>query len=215
MQRELSSPVRAISDEMTPMAESRETDAALISKSLDDAEAFALLYDRHAAAIHRFVARRLGEHAADDLVAETFLAAFRRRHLYQLDRLDARPWLYGIVTRLIGRHRRAEVRMWRAIARSGIDPGTADELGRAENRLAARSHRRSLAAALAKLSVRDRHALLLVAWADLSYEEVAVALGIPVGTVRSRLNRARRQLREELQQLEPSSTIQELCHERA
>jgi len=200
---------------MTSMAGRRDTDAALISKSLSDPEAFAGLYDRHAAAIHRFTARRLGDHAADDVVAETFLAAFRRRHLYQLDRLDARPWLYGIVTRLIGRHRRAEVRMWRAIARSGIEPGAGDELARVEDRITARAHRRSLAAALANLSVRDRHVLLLVAWADLSYEEVAVALGIPIGTVRSRLNRARRQLREELDQLEPSSTIQELCHERA
>lgn len=204
-----------ISDEMTPMAESRETDAALISKSLHRPEAFASLYDRHAPAIHRFVARRLGEHVADDLVAETFLTAFRKRHLYQLDRPDARPWLYGIVTRLIGRHRRAEVRMWQALSRSGLEQASDGELGRIDQELTARAAGRILASALAQLSPPDRHVLLLVAWAELSYDEIAVALGIPVGTVRSRLNRARRQVREELSRLEPSPTLQELCHERA
>lgn len=199
---------------MTPMAQSPETDAGLISRSLDRPEAFAALYDRHASALHRFVARRLGDHVADDLVAETFLTAFGKRHLYRLDRSDARPWLYGIVTRLIGRHRRAEVRMWRALSRSGIDPITDGELGRIDQRLSARAAGQALGSALARLSAPDRHVLLLVAWADLSYEEISLALQIPIGTVRSRLNRARRQVREELARHQPPSTLQELCHER-
>lgn len=99
-----------------PVAEpdGRPDDAALIERSLRDAEAFAGLYDRHAAPLHRYVARRLGDGAADDIVAETFLDAFRRRHKYDPVRRDARPWLYGIAANLIGKHSRAEVRMLRA-----------------------------------------------------------------------------------------------------
>jgi len=97
-------------------------DAALIARSLHAPECFGVLFDRHAPAIGRYIARRLGPDAADDLVAETFLVAFRRRGHYDLAHGDARPWLYGIATRLIGRHRRQEVRFFRAIARTGADP---------------------------------------------------------------------------------------------
>jgi DNA-directed RNA polymerase specialized sigma24 family protein len=124
---------------MTPLADSGDPDAALISESLRHPEAFAALYDRHAAVIHRFAARRLGEQAADDVVGDTFLTAFRNRHRYRVDYPDARPWLYGIATRLIGRHRRAEVRMWRALARTGHDPCLDDGLGEVDDRLSATS----------------------------------------------------------------------------
>lgn len=97
-------------------------DAGVIKRSLDAPEAFAELYDRHAAAIQRFAARRLGHQIADDLIAETFLAAFRRRDRYDLSRPDARPWLYGIAVNVIGKHRRAEVRMLRALAPNGGGP---------------------------------------------------------------------------------------------
>jgi RNA polymerase sigma-70 factor (ECF subfamily) len=72
--------------------------------------------------IHRYVARRLDVHAADDIAAETFTIAFRGRHRYDLARSNARPWLYGIATNLIGRHRRDERRKLRAqtaVARPG------------------------------------------------------------------------------------------------
>ena len=200
---------------MPALPNSREHDAALISESLHRPEAFAALYDRHAAGIHRFAARRLGDHAADDVVAETFLAAFRLRERYDLHRTDARPWLYGIASRVVGRQRRSEVRMWRAISRSGVDPYTDADAGSIDDRLAAAGAQRALGAALAALSADDRQVLLLVAWAELSYEEVATALEIPIGTVRSRLNRARRQVRAELDRLQPPTLTEELCHERA
>lgn len=199
---------------MTQPILTRGNDAALISESLHRPETFAALYDRHAPAIHRFVARRLGEQAADDLVAETFLTAFDRRDRYRPDHLDARPWLYGIAVRLIGKQRRSEVRMWRALARSGIDRVSGDETGAVHDRLAAAGAHRALAAALARLSTGDRHVLLLIAWADLSYDEVASALDIPIGTVRSRLSRARRLVRAELDRLHAHPPIQELCHDR-
>lgn len=190
-------------------AEQDLDDAALIERSWRDAEVFAGIYDRHAGHIHRYIARRLGPEPADDLVAETFLAAFRRRRSYDPDRSDARPWLYGIAANLIGKHRRAEVRMLRALARTGVDPVSEGHAELAESRVAAHSVRRELAAALARLSAGDRDVLLLIAWADLSYEETAAALRIPVGTVRSRLNRARRKVRAELGGQDPTSLREE------
>ncbi|WP_344272836.1 RNA polymerase sigma factor, partial [Actinomadura napierensis] len=149
-------------------------------------------------------ARRLGDQAADDVVAETFLAAFRRRGRYDLARPDARPWLYGIAANLIGKHRRSETRMLQALARTGADPVT-DAIDRADARVSAAAVSRRLAGALADLPARDRDVLLLVAWADLSYQQVAEALSIPVGTVRSRLNRARRKVREALGGSDPTN----------
>jgi RNA polymerase sigma factor (sigma-70 family) len=176
----------------------RSDDAALIERSWREPETFAELYDRHAVPIYRYVSRRLGEPMADDVVADTFLAAFRRRQRYDLDRSDARPWLYGIAANLISKHRRAEVRMLRAYARTGADPVVEGHADRTDSRVTAAAMQRDLAAALASLSAGERDVLLLVAWADLTYEETATALEIPVGTVRSRLNRARRKVREAL-----------------
>jgi DNA-directed RNA polymerase specialized sigma24 family protein len=107
---------------MTAPPRERADDAAVIEQSWHEPETFAELYDRYAAPIHRYVTRRLGDGAADDVVAETFLAAFRMRRRYDLSRSDARPWLYGIAANMIGKHRRAEVRMLRALARTGTDP---------------------------------------------------------------------------------------------
>jgi len=187
-------------------------DAALIERSRHDPEAFARLYDRHAAPLHRYAARRLGAGAADDIVADTFLDAFRRRHRYDLSVPDARPWLYGIAANLIGKHSRAEVRMLRAYARTGADPvlaETASQTDEADSRLASAAVRQDLAAALAALARGDRDVLLMIAWADLSYAEVATALGIPVGTVRSRLHRARARIRAALGGYDPTSVHEE------
>ena len=193
--------------------DARLDDAALIERSWHEPEAFAALYDRHAAPIHRFAGRRLGDQLADDVVGETFLAAFRRRKRYDLRRADARPWLYGIAANVIGKHRRAEVRMLRAFARTGADPVAAGHADLVDSRVCAAAVQRDLAAALAALTAGDRDVLLLIAWADLSYEETAAALGIPVGTVRSRLHRARRKVREALGGQDPTSSNQELDHE--
>ncbi|MEU8800285.1 sigma-70 family RNA polymerase sigma factor [Spirillospora sp. NPDC048819] len=186
-----------------PTVAAPEDDASLIGRSRVEPEVFAVLYDRHAPFIHRYVRRRLGDQAADDLVAETFLAAFRQRRRYDPGRADARPWLYGIAANLIGKQRRAETRMLRALARTGVDP-VADSMDRVDARVSAAASARELAGALAELSPGDRDVLLLIAWADLSYEQVAEALSIPVGTVRSRLNRARRKVREALGGIDPT-----------
>lgn len=178
------------------------SDAAIIERSARDPEAFAILYDRHAAMLHRYVARRLGGGVAEDIVADTFLSAFGKRSRFDpTASSDARPWLYGIAANLIGKHTRAEVRMLRAYARTGADPVLTQQATTIDDvlsRIDFAAAQRDLARALATLAKGDRDVLLMIAWADLSYSEVAAALGIPVGTVRSRMNRARTRIRAAL-----------------
>ena len=178
-------------------------DAAVIARSLHSPECFGTIFHRHAPAIYRYIARRLGPHSAEDLVAETFLVAFRRRGRYDGAHPDARPWLYGIATRLVSRHRRDETRFFRAIARTGIDPVSEAVEGQIVDRVAAQAARKELAAALARLSQAQRDVLLLVA-NGLSYTEAGLALGLPAGTVSSRLARARRVVREALAGADPT-----------
>jgi len=178
------------------------TDAALVVASRTDPEAFADLFDRHAPRVHRYLARRLGAQAAADLVVETFLIAFRRRDRYDASRPDALPWLYGIATTLVGQHRREEARRHRlhlALPPAVAEPFPAEQV---DARVGAAGARRALLDALAELAPADRDVLLLVAWEELSYGQVAAALGIPVGTVRSRLHRARRIVRARVPHLE-------------
>src|SRR5579872_2714168 len=138
-------------------------DAALIRRSLCAPECFALLFDRHGPSIHSYVARRLGPDAADDLTAEVFLIAFQRRHAYNAAYQDARPWLYGIATNLVGRRRRDEVRLLRAIARSGGNPPDESFAEQVTDRVAAQAVRGRLASALSQLPRGQRDVLLLTA----------------------------------------------------
>src|SRR5215472_12333188 len=127
-------------------------DAAIIESSGREPEAFGAIFGRHATEIHRFAARRLGGGLAEDVVGEVFLAAFRRRDRYDVAYRDARPWLYGIASNVIRRHRQAETRAYMALARTGADPVTISPADDALDRVAASAHRRALAAALARLS---------------------------------------------------------------
>ncbi len=176
-------------------------DATLIERSLNDPEIFAVLFDRHAPLLHRYVTRRLGPSEAEDVVADTFLAAFQRRSDYDRGRSDARPWLYGIASNVIGKRRRTETNLYRAYIRSGVHPAEIPGL-QVEDGINTLAVNRPLARALLGLKRADRDVLLLVAWAELSYQEVADALAIPPGTVASRLNRARLQIRQALNQEE-------------
>jgi RNA polymerase sigma factor (sigma-70 family) len=181
-----------------PSERAESTDAMVIEASITDADHFGVLYDRYAATLYRYAQRRVGPEAAEDVVADTFVAAFRHRSRYDLGRPDARPWLFGILTRELARGRRGEVRRYRALARAAADPVTEAPAERVVDVVDAGALRTRLAAALAVLSARDRDVLLLIAWGDLRYDEVADALGIPIGTVRSRLHRARNHLRAAL-----------------
>ena len=157
---------------------------------------FATVFDRHYDSVHRYLARRVGPDLADDLAAETFTEAFDGRLRFDTERPDARPWLFGIATNLLRHHYRSEARRLGAYARLDRPATPNDAFGEIETRLDAERAGPAIAAAVARLSADERDVLLLLAWADLRYEEIAVALRIPIGTVRSRLNRARRRLRE-------------------
>ncbi|HEX6472098.1 MAG TPA: RNA polymerase sigma factor [Streptosporangiaceae bacterium] len=166
---------------------------------------FGEIFDAYFVEIHRYVARRLDRDIADDVAAETFSIAFRRRDVHDPRRGPVRPWLYGIATNLIAKHRRAEARRLKAVQL--LDPGPKAETGEEGtlDRLAAEAVRPRLARALAGLPPRQRDVLLLVALGGLTYEEVAQALDIPYGTVCSRFSRARAQIREALGGTNPTS----------
>jgi RNA polymerase sigma factor (sigma-70 family) len=144
----------------------------------------------HYTEIYRYLYRRIGADAAEDLAAETFATAFAMWERYDAERPTA-PWLYGIATNLLRRHRRSEERKLSAYARTGVDPvvGAIDD--EAVARADGAGQQRALAAALAEMRPDERDVLLLHAWADLANEEIAVALSIPLGTVKSRLSRGR------------------------
>ncbi|GLX00920.1 DNA-directed RNA polymerase sigma-70 factor [Microtetraspora sp. NBRC 16547] len=188
---------------MTAIPADRVRDSDVIGESRTDPEAFAALFDRYSSMLYRYVSRRLGPEVAEDLVGETFLIAFARRDRYDGAYPDARPWLFGIVTKLVSRHRRAESARYRALLRTPAEDVVDSPDDRVAAGVTARSARPMLARALAALPARDRDVLLLIAWGDLSYEEVARALDIPVGTVRSRLNRARKKVRAALGDTNP------------
>ena len=152
-------------------------DAAIIESSWREPERFAVLFDRHAPHIHRYLARRAGREVADDLVAETFLAAFAKRDRYDLGRADARPWLYGIATNLVGQHRRDEARQYRIRQAAAAEPEVPGHAERVAANVTAQAMRTLLAEALAALSAGDRDVLLLIAWEQLTYEEVSRACG--------------------------------------
>ncbi|MEV4187568.1 RNA polymerase sigma factor [Streptosporangium canum] len=166
--------------------------------SVVDPERFGTVFDAHYEEIRRYIGRRLDLDTAEDLAAETFLIAFRRRSRFDPARGTIRPWLYGIATNLIGRHRRAELRRYRALARTGPPPDDDGHDQRVVDRVAAGVTVGRLSGALAGLSKGERDVVLLVAYGGLTYDEVAEALGVAYGTVASRLSRARAKLHKSL-----------------
>lgn len=172
----------------SPLADA--ADAADVPGIGEDA-GFEAAFREHFVPVHRFIARRVGPDLADDLAADTFATAFRRRASYRPDRASLRSWLYGIAVNLLRNHWRAEQRLLERDA----------ELARASLTASADANGDlgpCLAAALAQLSRPQREVLLLHAWADLDHDEIAATLRIPAGTVRSRLSRARASLRRQL-----------------
>lgn len=187
-------------------------DATVIKDSLREPEQFAVIFHRYFTEIHRYIARRAGVPLADDVAAEVFLTAFARRQRFDLTCPSARPWLYGIATNLVGAHLRQERRFYRMVARGEARGIAANEEEEIVDRLTAAAVRPAIASALATLGRGERDVLMLVSIAELSYEEVAQALGIRYGTVCSRLNRARKRLRAALGGLNPAADVLEAPH---
>ena len=175
------------------------TDAAIIRASRSDPPAFGEIFDRHWPRIHRYCVGRAGP-PGEDLAAETFRLAFMARKRYD-GRDNAAPWLYGIATNVLRGWARSMERRERAISRARTEPHV-DEGEDVLDRLDAERVGADLAAVLATLSIDDRDALLLHAIAGLTYEEIARAVGVPSGTVGSRINRARARVRGQLESLE-------------
>jgi RNA polymerase sigma factor (sigma-70 family) len=171
------------------------TDAQLIRRSRDEPGLFEVIFDRHYDVVRVYAQRRIGMADGEEIAASTFEQAFMQRDRFDTDTFrSARPWLIGIANNLIRRHvRREEVRRrhWPvsiALDRSTWEPDL--------DGLEARERGPAIRSALAALSDDDRETFLLVVLADLSYEDAAQIMSVPTGTVRSRINRVRRRLRE-------------------
>jgi RNA polymerase sigma factor (sigma-70 family) len=178
--------------------DTQASDAELIVASRADPHLFTAVFDRHSAEILRYVYARLGPDLAEDVTAETFLAAFSCRSRYDGAWADARPWLYGIAVRQIRRHRRVEARRLRLLRSALADGPAEDHSDRTAERVTAQGLRPALAAAVARLPQVDRELLLLVAWAELTYAEAATALGTTTSAVKARMHRIRVRMRQEL-----------------
>jgi RNA polymerase sigma-70 factor (ECF subfamily) len=174
------------------------TDAELIAASWSEGAAFGAIFDRHFGRVFRFCARRTGQHAAEDLAGEVFRRAFEHRLSYDTARHDATPWLLAIALNLVrdatrssltAEQVRRRLEAFEAVRPAGLDDVVASRLD-AKRRLVA------VAAALELAPDDEVEPLLLYVWDELSYAEIAEVLAIPVGTVRSRLNRVRHRLLE-------------------
>lgn len=159
--------------------------------------AFGLLYERHVRAIYNYLFRRCADWSlAEDLTSVVFLEAYRRRSSVEIDEGKVLPWLYGVATNVLRNQRRSLRRHAEALRRLPPPEPVLGIAGEAADRVDAERRMRSLLAALEALPESDREILALCVWTELSYEDAAVALGVPIGTVRSRLSRARKRLAE-------------------
>jgi RNA polymerase sigma-70 factor (ECF subfamily) len=180
------------------------TDSEAIAASLLEPRAFGVVFERHFAAILRYMRRRLDDQPAEEATAQTFFVAFDSRARFDRSRPSARPWLFGIATNVAHRHRRGELRELRAIA--ALDPEASTATEGAEAKLDAERLRGTLARCLADLPGEEADVLYLLVWAELDQPEIAAALEIPLGTVKSRLSRARHRVRGALELPDPDPT---------
>lgn len=178
------------------------TDAEMLVRSVNQPALFAGVYERHGLAVRRYVVRRLGDSPGEDVASEVFVRAFHARGRYRAERDSALPWLLGIANNVIADHRRLERRRLAGLERmAGETPGLVEhhDAGLAPE----------LVAALRRLPAVERDTLLLVVWGELTQDEAAAALGVPVGTVSSRVTRARTRLADVLRPM-PSAHAAEL-----
>jgi RNA polymerase sigma factor (sigma-70 family) len=172
-------------------------DATLWERVRDgDTDAFGDLFERHARVIHSYCFRRTGDwSAAEDLVSVVFLEVWRRRNK-ELSEGKVLPWLFGVATNVVRNHRRARTRYAAALRRVPEPRPQPDFSSEVDARIDDERRMKPLLELVSRLPKREQDVFTLAAWFDLSYEDIAVALGVRVGTVRSRLSRARKRLRE-------------------
>lgn len=176
------------------------TDRELWEKAVGgNADAFGLLFERHGRAVYNFAFRRLANWtAAEDAASEVFLVAWRRRAevVFSNELESVLPWLLGVATNHLRNVRRGETRAGVALARLDIHEAQPDFSDEVIGRLGDEARMAEVLGLLDELPEHERDVLALCAWSGLDYEGAAVALAVPVGTVRSRLSRARAHLQE-------------------
>lgn len=189
------------------MSASETPDAEIILASLQQSELFGEIFTRHHDVIFRYVARRVGSQDAADVTADVFGRAFTIRHRYDTTRPACLPWLYGIAVNIIGdrlRRVKRQQRTYLVVASETV----VDESEDSDSRLIAEQASGRINHALARLSHKDRETLLLYALEGLTYKEISAALSIPVGTVGSRISRARSQILELLPDLAQTTGLE-------
>lgn len=185
------------------------SDAEAIVASWESPERFHLIFERHYRTIFRFVVGAVGAADGPELCDEVFTRAFESRRRYDPAYPSAKPWLFGIASNLVNGYWRRRARELKAYKRASrmesVDEEFEDDIVR---RLAAQAERPRIASAVLRLRREEAEVVLLFALENLSYAEIAQALSIPEGTVRSRLNRARKRLRNLLDPYGETSTEQ-------
>ncbi len=160
-----------------------------------DSTALADLFDRHADRIYNHCFRATGDWAdAEDATASVFLEVWQHRERVRSTDGSALPWLYGVATNVCRNLTRKRRRGWRAFTLLPAPVPEPDHADDVADRLATEDRMRRVLTAVADLPQREREVLALVVWSGLTYDEAASSLGVPVGTVRSRLSRARGRL---------------------
>jgi RNA polymerase sigma-70 factor (ECF subfamily) len=195
---------------MSECENNRATDGVLIRYSLDEPEMFAKIYERHAPSIHRYLSKRVESSRVEDLASETFVTAFRNRRQYDFSYPNARPWLFGIAANILRHHRRAEIRRLntlRAVRPNVVEADASDQI---IAKLSFGVEEQKIKFALEQLDESYCEVLMLLTGPALSYEEISRAIGIPIGTVRSRISRGRAQLRKLLRMTEQYSDLEDL-----
>jgi RNA polymerase sigma-70 factor, ECF subfamily len=173
-----------------------QTDGEVIAASILEPSRFEEIFDRHYDTVRRYAQRRVGLDAGEELAAQTFLVGFAQRERFDATHASAKPWLMGIATNQIRHHLRSE--RTREAALPKLANAQEGQEALSIEATAAMLEAPKVLRILQEVPSQDREAFLLLAWADLSYAEIASALGIPVGTVRSKIHRVRTILRERL-----------------
>jgi RNA polymerase sigma factor (sigma-70 family) len=165
----------------------------------DPHQAFGLLFEQYSTTIYNYCFRQTASwDAAEDLASTVFLEAWRSRARLVVQGDSVLPWLYGIATNVCRRQRRTAFRRWRALGRLSPELDQPDPADDVAGRIDDERRMIEILTVIDRLPAGERDVVALVVWEQLDYQSAATALGIPVGTVRSRLNRARRRLNTSL-----------------
>jgi RNA polymerase sigma factor (sigma-70 family) len=186
---------------------SEAADSDLLAMAGSEPEAFGELFRRHSRSVYAYCARRTGNlDLAEDLTSVVFMEAFRRRRKLQLSNTSALPWLIGVANNVIRNADRSLRRYRSALDRIPVPANGVSSEEDAMERLGAQEALASALEAISALTQGEQDVVLLVLWSEFTYADAATALGIPVGTVRSRLASARAKFRDSVPGISTTTT---------